>query len=189
MADALPDWRLTVSRFIEGLMTSAMAGTLLIAVAGSAFDVRTRRIPNALTYGGLLAGLLFQIASRGLEGVQSSLAGAGVGLALFLPLFALGGMGAGDVKLMAALGAWLGPEGAAWTALYAAFAGGVMAVVVALARGYLRTAFANVWTLLGFWRFAGIRPLDGLTLQTSRGPRLPYALPITAGLFATLWLH
>jgi prepilin peptidase CpaA len=90
---------------------------------------------------------------------------------------------------MAALGAWLGPEGAAWIALYAAIAGGVMAIVVALARGYLRTAVTNVWTLLGFWRFAGIRPLDGMTLDTSKSPRLPYALPITAGLFVTLWLH
>ena len=161
-------------------------GVSFLAAVG---DVRTARIPNWLTFGAFACGLGFQLLALGPRGFVWSLAGAGVGLGLFLPLFLLGGMGAGDVKLMAALGAWLGPAGAAWTALYAAMAGGVMAVVVALARGYLRTAFANVWTLLGFWRFAGIRPLDGITLQTSKSPRLPYALPITAGLFAALWFH
>jgi prepilin peptidase CpaA len=159
------------------------------ALAACFLDLRTRRIPNLLTVPFGIAGVLFQIQAAGLAGAASGLAGAATGLALFFPLFALGGMGAGDVKLMAALGAWLGPAGAAWTAIYAALAGGVMAVVVALARGYLRTALENIWTLLGFWRFAGIRPLDGVTLATSKSPRLPYALPITAGLFVTLWLH
>ncbi len=170
-------------------MIAAVGFASVVALAGCFFDVRTRRIPNVLTFGAALAGLSFHTLTGGMSGFLSSVAGAGVGFALFFPLFALGGMGAGDVKLMAALGAWLGPAGAAWTALYAAIAGGVMAVVVALGRGYLRTAFANVWTLLGFWRFVGIRPLDGITLQTSKSPRLPYALPITAGLFAALWFH
>jgi prepilin peptidase CpaA len=171
------------------MSTPATAAVILVALAASAFDVHQRRIPNLLTVTVGVAGCFVQLASGGLGGAVSSLAGAGVGFALFFPLFALGGMGAGDVKLMAALGAWLGPEGAVWTALYAAIAGGVMAIVVGLARGYLRTALANVWTLLGFWRFAGIRPLDGMTLATSKSPRLPYALPITAGLLATLYFH
>jgi prepilin peptidase CpaA len=172
-------------------MTVSMGALLAVGVSSLAAvcDVRAARIPNWLTFGAFACGLGFQLIALGPRGFVWSLAGAGAGLGLFLPLFLLGGMGAGDVKLMAALGAWLGPAGAAWTALYAALAGGVMAVVVALARGYLRTAFANVWTLLGFWRFVGIRPLDGITLQTSKGPRLPYALPITAGLFAALWFH
>ena len=160
-----------------------------LALVACFFDIRARRIPNLLTVPVGIAGVLYHIGSSGLAGAGAGIAGATVGFGLFFPLFALGGMGAGDVKLMAALGAWLGPAGVAWTALYAALAGGVMAVVVAVARGYLRTAFANIWTLLGFWRFAGLRPLDGITLQTSTSPRLPYALPITAGLFAALWFH
>jgi prepilin peptidase CpaA len=160
-----------------------------LAVVACLFDVRSRRIPNLLTIPAGIAGVLFHIGSGGWSGAGAGAVGAAVGFGLFFPLFALGGMGAGDVKLMAALGAWLGPAGAAWTALYAAIAGGVMAVAVALARGYLRTALANIWTLLGFWRFAGIRPLEGVTLETSKSPRLPYAVPITAGLIATLWFH
>ncbi len=170
-------------------MTTVALFTVAIGAAASGLDLRSRRIPNVLTYGALAAGLAFQLATRGLEGGGVSLLGAGAGMALYFPLFALGGMGAGDVKLLAALGAWLGPVDVAWTALYGAVAGGVMAVGVALARGYLRTAFANVWTILGFWRFVGIKPVDGITLASSGGPRLPYALPITAGLLMTLWLR
>src|SRR5450759_699561 len=166
-----------------------VVATVGIASVAAFTDVRTRRIPNVLTFTAAAAGLGLHVINSGTAGAVWSAAGLGLGLLLFLPLFALGGMGAGDVKLMAALGAWLGPQDAAWTALYAAIAGGVMAIVVALARGYLRTACTNLWVLLGLWRLAGIRPLDGMTLETSKSPRLPYALPITAGLFVTLWLH
>ena len=178
-----------MERSILTMISPAVGAVVVLSLAACVFDVRTGRIPNLLTFAAAGLGLAFHLTVHGAAGAGSSLAGLGIGGVLFFPLFALGGLGAGDVKLMAALGAWLGPAGAAWTALYAALAGGVMAVVVALAGGYLRTAFANVWTLLGFWRLAGIRPLEGLTLRTSRSPRLPYALPITAGLFATLWFH
>lgn len=160
-----------------------------VSVLACAMDLYARRIPNLLTATAVAAALVFHGLSGGLAGSASSILGTAVGLALFFPLFALRGLGAGDVKLLGALGAWVGPSAIAWTALYGALAGGIMAVVVALVGGYLRTALENVWTLLGFWRFAGIRPLDGMTLATSKGPRLPYALPITTGLVLALWLH
>ena len=96
--------------------------------------------------------------------------GWAVGAALFLPLFALGGMGAGDVKLLAAIGAWLGPTGALWTGLYGALAGGIMAVVVALARGYASTAMRNLGMLLRTWIITGVQPVDGLTLDNDGEP-------------------
>ncbi len=98
-------------------------------------------------------------------------------------------MGGGDVKLLAALGAWVGPGTALWIALYAAVAGGVFAIVVTLASGYLATMVRNVWGLLMFWRVAGVQPHPELTLATAAGPRLPYAFPITAGAVAVLWLR
>jgi len=70
-------------------------------------DLRTRRIPNVLTFGGAAVALGYALASRGFGGLLTSLEGWGVGLALFLPMFLLGGMGAGDVKLLACLGAWV----------------------------------------------------------------------------------
>jgi prepilin peptidase CpaA len=112
-----------------------------------------------------------------------------VGCAVFLPWFLLGGMGAGDVKLLAALGAWLGPEGALWAGLYAGLAGGPLALIVSAARGYLKQSFVNLWCLLTFWRISGVQPMTGLTLRTSESPRLPYAVPIAVGAVVTLWLR
>ncbi len=77
------------------------------------------------------------------------------GLLVFFPFFALGAMGAGDVKLMAALGVWIGWQPVLQVALFGAVAGGVLAVGVALWRGYLRTALKNIGALLRFWSVVG----------------------------------
>jgi prepilin peptidase CpaA len=98
-------------------------------------------------------------------------------------------MGAGDVKLLAAIGSWLGPVGALWTALYGAMAGGVLALVVAASRGYARKALSNVGTILMTWRTVGVRPVPSLTLSDAGSVRLPYALPLAVGAALTLWLH
>ena len=116
-------------------------------------------------------------------------AGWAAGVALFFPVFVLGGMGAGDVKLLGALGAWLGPVAAVWVALYSGVAGGVMGLLVAAFSGYLGQAFTNVWSLLMYWRIVGLRPAPELTLSTHQGPRLAYAVPVFAGLMVTIWLQ
>ncbi len=118
-----------------------------------------------------------------------ALAGWAVGVALFFPVFALGGMGAGDVKLLGAVGAWLGPLAAVWVALYSGIAGGVLGVIAALYSGYLGQAITNVSSLLMYWRIVGIKPAPELTLSTHRGPRLAYAVPVLAGLMVTVWLQ
>jgi prepilin peptidase CpaA len=107
---------------------------------------------------------------------------------LFFPMFALRGMGAGDVKLLAAVGAWLGPGQVAIAAVATSIAGGVIAVLVALAYGYLKTALANLYVLLMHWRVAGVQPLPAVSLEQARGPRLAYAFPIAIGTVVTLWL-
>ena len=166
-----------------------LAALLLIAALAVASDIRTRRIPNALTLGGALAALVYMGATSGLSGLGTAAGGWLTGAALFFPFFALRGMGSGDVKLLAALGAWLGPNDTIWLAIFAAMAGGVFGIVVAFARGYLSTAFRNVWVILTHWRVAGVQPVPGLTLADSKAPRLAYALPIAAGLVVTLWRH
>jgi prepilin peptidase CpaA len=151
-------------------------------------DLRTRRIPNALTLSAVAGALLFHLITGGMSAAGWSLAGAFLGAGLFFPMFALRGMGAGDVKLLAAVGAWLGPSQVAVAALATSLAGGVIAIVVALGHGYLKAAALNLWMLLTHWRVNGIRPVEHVTLHGTRGPRLAYAFPIAIGTVVTLWL-
>jgi prepilin peptidase CpaA len=170
-------------------MTTSTLCALVIGCAACVTDVQSRRIPNWLTFGAAGAALVFHAVAPTGGGLTFAAAGWFVGaLIMFLP-FALRGLGAGDVKLVAALGAWLGPTNAMWVALYAGVAGFVMAVVVAAYHGYLRTAFRNIWFLLQHWTANGIRPLEDVSLEGSSGPRLAYALPIFAGLLVAVWLH
>jgi prepilin peptidase CpaA len=109
-------------------------------------------------------------------------------LALFFPLFLLKGLGAGDVKLMGTLGAWLGTSVIFGVAFYTSLAGGVLALALIARHRYAAQAARNLWLLLTHWRVFGIEPVDTVTLETSKGPKLPYALPIAAGLALTFWL-
>jgi prepilin peptidase CpaA len=168
-------------------MTFPHQAAVVVALLGCVVDLRTRRIPNVLTFGAAAGAAGYHLAASGLLGLGLAIAGWLVGLVVFLPLFALRGIGGGDVKLLAALGAWIGPAAAVWLALWAAVAGGPLALLMAFGAGYLRQALANVWSLLMFWRVAGLRPHPAINLETSGGPRLPYALPIAAGLVVTLW--
>ena len=162
---------------------------IVVALAACATDVVRRRVPNALTLSAAVAGLVVHTLLGGAPGLGVALLGIVVGLAVFFPIFALGGMGGGDVKLMAALGAWVGPAAIGWTALYGAIAGGVFGVAVAASSGYLRQALTNVGLLLHTWSLVGVRPVPAYTLEHGTGPRLPYALPILAGLVMAIWRH
>jgi prepilin peptidase CpaA len=120
-----------------------------VAVA-AVFDVRAHRIPNWLVMLGAvtcIAGQMIQPALLGF-GIAGALKGIAVGFALMLPLYLVRATGAGDVKLMAMVGAYLGPWGVASAALLSFIAGGVLALAVALARGALGQLFANVRTML-----------------------------------------
>lgn len=167
---------------------SLHAAAVVLGLIACATDVQTRRIPNVLTLTAVGIGLLARFAMYGWSGVGWGIAGWAVGLLMLLPLFALRGMGGGDVKLLAAFGAWTGPRLVAWTGLYGAIAGGVLALGVTLWHGVLRQTLANVGLLTTHWRVAGLGPVQGLTLETSRGPKLPYAIPLTVGLVVALWL-
>ena len=170
-------------------MTVSTVCAFAVGIAACVTDLRTRRIPNRLTFGAAGAALLFHTLAPAGAGFTSAVAGWFIGAAIMFAPFALRGLGGGDVKLVAALGAWLGPSSALWMSLYAGVAGFVMALVVATYSGYLRTACANVWFLLQHWTVNGIRPLEDVSLEGSRGPRLAYALPIFAGLVLATWLR
>ena len=103
------------------VVLALLCAILAVAVYG---DVRSHRISNTLSLLGLITGLALQLLGSGLHGLTSGLLGAGVGLACFAPFYLLRAMGAGDVKLLAAVGAFLGPQGALYAALFSLLAGG-----------------------------------------------------------------
>ena len=162
---------------------------VVVAIVACVCDLRTRRIPNALTFGAALAAAGFHVVTGGATGLMASAAGWLLGIALFFPFFALRGMGGGDVKLLGALGAWLGPTAVFHVGLYSAIAGGVIGALVAVRAGYLIQALRNLKFLGTFWSTVGLQPVEGLTLDAPNRPRLAYAVPMLAGLLVTLWLQ
>jgi prepilin peptidase CpaA len=169
-------------------METAHIVVLGVVLTAAVIDVRTHRIPNILTFGSAAVALVYHAWAGGAQGLGASAGGWAIGVALFLPMFLLRGMGGGDVKLLGAVGAWLGPMGVLYAGLYSVLAGGVLALVVGGMHGYLGKAFSNIWGLLGLWRTAGIQPLPGLTIEDSVGPRLAYGVAIAAGTLTTIWL-
>ena len=130
-------------------MSDVALGVLATGLlTATVIDVRTRRIPNALT--AAMAALGIALASGQLSGVSvgASLGGLVLGLLLMLPGYALGATGAGDVKLMAAVGAIVGPALVLSAFLCTSIAGGVLAVAVALKRRRLAATLAQTGRLV-----------------------------------------
>ena len=117
-------------------------------VAATVVDIRTRRIPNELT--AAMAGIGVGLSAAGISGISvwASMLGFALGLALMMPGHVLGATGAGDVKLMAAVGAIVGPAQVVTAFLFTAVAGGVLAVVVAARRRRLSATLAGTGRLV-----------------------------------------
>ena len=133
------------------MAADAMALAIVVAGTGTgaAIDIRVRRVPNALTMTLAMAGVALAAAGLGRLGVSAAIAGWVAGLALMLPGYLLGATGAGDVKLLAAVGALLGPVGVFWAFLYTTLAGGAIALIIALLRGRLQTTLdETMWLVL-----------------------------------------
>ena len=162
---------------------------IALALVACLTDLKSRRIPNALTFGAAIAAFALHGLVPGAGGFVFSATGWLVGIALFFPFFALRGLGGGDVKLLGAIGACLGGSAVLLVGVYAAAAGGVLAVFVAWRAGYLRTALRNLYYFLTYWKAFGLKPIEGFELNQTQAPRLAYALPVLTGLLVTLWLH
>lgn len=145
-------------------------------------DLRRHRIPNQLSLLGLIVGLGLQTLTGGLHGLAFGLLGAGVGLACFAPFYLLRGMGAGDVKLLAAVGAFLGPRGALIAALLSLLAGGLGAITYVFWRAVRASASTLVREGVAA---AGVSAW--IAAQLARRSRLPFALPIAVGGIAACW--
>jgi prepilin peptidase CpaA len=154
---------------------------LILAVFAAIEDVRHRRIPNRLTYSGFLAALLVRYFVLGWPGFRDGLiASLGAGGLLFL-LFLLRGMGAGDVKLMAAVGAWAGRVYIVNLLFAAVLAGGVIAVAVILYRKRVLVTLANTVELVRHHLTAGLQPHPELNIDKPGSMRVPFAPAIAVG--------
>lgn len=154
---------------------------VLVAAVAALIDVRTGRIPNALTATTAIAGLLLA-ASGGTTALTAALLGGVVGLALMTPGFVLGGTGAGDAKLMAALGTLLGPSATVRAFLIMAVAGGVLAVGHAVRRRRLGITMARAAKLTA----APITTKAEIDADAAK-TRFAYGPAVAVGAIAALW--
>ncbi|GAB2476490.1 prepilin peptidase [Comamonas humi] len=162
---------------------------LVLLFAGAVWDARTYRIPNLLTMGGSAAALLYSmlVPLPFHNGLLWALAGLAVGLVMMLPLYLLHAMGAGDVKLMAMAGAFLGPDEVVRAVIFVFITGGIAAVSYSLwhraAASLVRNTLHSV-QMLFISASAGIRP-DARQHTASIG-KLPYGVSIAIGTTAFL---
>jgi len=121
---------------------------LIAAVAGYT-DFRWRRIPNWLTVPGLVLGIVLNASAWGWAGTRAALLGAGLGLLILLPFVLVRSLGAGDWKLVGALGAFLGPQRLITVLFATLLIAGVMALVLVIWKRRVRQTLRNIWRLLG----------------------------------------
>jgi prepilin peptidase CpaA len=155
----------------------------LLSVVMAVGDVRTRRIPNYLTLATALAGLLVQTLVSGWSGLLQGFGGLAMGFSLMLILYILGGMGAGDVKALAALGAWLTP----WTSLsvfcYMAMAGAIIALGMLIWQGALWQFLRQTWFGLVNLVLTGTF-FQGEPSTQASAATMPYGVAIAVGMAA-----
>ena len=170
-------------------MPETVAGVLMVGLLAAAVytDLRFGRIPNIITLGGAAAGLVLNLLFGGLGGGLTALEGWPLGAALFFAFFAIGVMGAGDVKLLAAVGALMGPSFVFNAFVFTGLAGGVIAVAVMVRRRMVRYTAASVTTQVQTLVYTGWlpRPKD----PKSSPLRFPYGLAIAAGSVAALFVR
>jgi len=152
----------------------------VVAVAAES-DVRSARIPNWLTYSALVIALGLRTALLGLSGLKSGALGMLAAGGLFCLLFFLGAMGGGDMKLMAAMGAWVGSTQVVTLILAVSLAGGVLAIGRMIFGNVVVRTFRNTAKLICYRLSAGLQPHPELNVQSSDSKRVPFGVAIAAG--------
>jgi prepilin peptidase CpaA len=150
---------------------------LLLGLLGVAMvsDLRRHRIPNFLVVLGLTLGLAGQAYSGGISGLGGGVLGLLIGFGVFLPLYAMGGMAAGDVKLMAMVGSFMTPQWALWASLFSLIAGGLCGFLLVLVRGQVQQTLGRYWLMLR------ARAYQVPAADEVAGKPFPYSIAILLG--------
>ena len=162
----------------------AEAVLLALVLGAAVYDVMYRRIPNWLNVLGVLAGIaLNTFLFSGLAGTWFALKGLGLAFGIYVVLYALRAMGAGDVKLMAAVGAIVGWENWVGIFILAAIVGGIMSVILAASRGRLRKTLFNVSFILSEMKSGRAAYLknEELDVKSKKALGLPHGAVIAVG--------
>lgn len=166
--------------------TLACSLAVVCAATASVFDVRERRIPNLLSGSFFAVGLALHCGLHGGSGLASSLLAAVIGGSLFLPFFLAGGMGAGDIKLIAAIAAIVNLAPLQLVLMVTVIAGALCALTLVLFQARLKELLRNVLTLFIHHVRRGVQPHPSLNLANEEMLRLPFAVPIAMGCTVTL---
>jgi prepilin peptidase CpaA len=169
-------WHVTCAVLVPGILLASW------------IDYSQRRVPNWLNLALIVAGFAVQVFYSGAAGLTTGALGLLTGFGLLIVPWLMHGMGAGDVKLMAAIGVWLGPKLTFYSFALGAVIGGLAAVVMIVSTGRLQMACANMSLILAkctnpqsiFSEFGSAKSF-GVTSQL-----LPYGVPLTAGTLIVL---
>ena len=164
------------------MISGVLFGSLLVYLAlAVGFDLRARRIPNVISGPALLLGLILNAAQSGTAGLLGSLGGAALSMGILMLPFAAGGIGGGDVKMMGAVGAFVGPWIAVMGLVIGMIVGGVIMSVHLARLGRLRHTLASLTNMLTV--AAATRSLEPMAVRadTESAVSLPYSVPLALG--------
>lgn len=173
-------------KMLENPLILGLMAMLILAVIT---DLSAHKIPNSLVLFGLIVSLVGQCVTTQGTGGLNWLAGVAVAFACFIPLYVLRGMAAGDVKLMMAVGGFLGYPLVVTAVAYSYLAGGAMAICYVLIKGRYRLLTKNLYSLIidqFIKTTSGVDVYDGQVIKQSVG-QMPFALAIAIGTFVTLF--
>lgn len=176
-----------------GAALSASSAICVLAFLASlaVADIGTHRIPNLLTVSAASLGALLNCHNAGTHGVLMSVAGMLTGLAIFLPFYFARGFGAGDVKAMGAVGAFVGPHSVMLAAAWTLIAGAICALILLMVRREYSAivSLPRRWAWQVFAAYSTGQPVRLVTASDDPARRrFPYGLPIACGTaFSLLW--
>ncbi|NNE01031.1 MAG: prepilin peptidase [Pirellulaceae bacterium] len=158
----------------------------VVLVVAAVIDGAILKVPNWLTFPFIAMGWIHWTIQSGMSGLGFSLLGTFVGMILLLVLRNVGGMGAGDVKLLAGVGAWLGAIVTLWAFAATAIVGGVMALIMILRSGNWHKHYAMAYQIIEEWKTIR-KPSELSKIARERKPTmylLPYGIPMAIGSIA-----
>ena len=180
---------LTLTPLWRPLLMLCPLGLVLLVAAWT--DLRQRKVYNKLTYPAILVGLLVHTVAMGLDGLLAGLAAAGLTLVLGLLVITTGWIRGGDIKLLIAVGAFLGLRGLFEVFFYSVLAGLFIGLGITAANGFLRQMFQRVWhmirdtMLMLIYRTKNLAP----TFEPDERSKMPFAIAILAGGALTVTEH